>query len=81
MSMDRSNCRGITDRRRLVKEDLPALAREATRLGAHGVQAGAELMRDELAAASAAASEAWAKGREEHSDLRSWEVPLRRHPL
>ena len=64
----------VADTRRLVKEDLPALAKEATRLGAHGVQAGAELMKDELAAASAAASEAWAKGREEHSDLRSWEA-------
>jgi len=64
----------VADTRRLVKEDLPALASEAARLGAHGVQAGAELMKDELAAASAAASEAWARGREEHSDLRSWEA-------
>ena len=64
----------VADTRRLVKDDLPALAKEATRLGAHGVKAGAELMKDELAAASAAATEAWAKGREEHSDLRSWEA-------
>ena len=30
----------VADTRRLVKEDLPALAKEATRLGAHGVQVG-----------------------------------------
>ena len=64
----------VADTRRLVQEDLPALAKEATRLGAHGVKAGAELMKEELAAASALAAEAWAKGREEHSDLRSWEA-------
>merc|ERR1719181_2753661 len=64
----------VADTRRLVKEDLPSLAKEATRLGAHGVKAGAELMKEELAAAAALAAEAWAKGREEHSDLRSWEA-------
>ena len=64
----------VADTRRLVKEDLPSLAKEATRLGAHGVKAGAELMKEELAAAAAIAAEAWAKGREEHSDLRSWEA-------
>merc|ERR1719213_1549573 len=31
-------------------------------------------MKEELAAAAALAAEAWAKGREEHSDLRSWEA-------
>ena len=31
----------VADTCRLVKDDLPALAKEATRLGAHGVQVGA----------------------------------------
>merc|ERR1719460_3188410 len=31
-------------------------------------------MKEELAAAAAIAAEGWAKGREEHSDLRSWEA-------
>ena len=31
-------------------------------------------LQEELAAAAALAAEAWAKGREEHSDLRSWEA-------
>ena len=39
----------VADTRRLVKEDLPSLAKEATRLGAHGVKAGAELMKEGLA--------------------------------
>jgi len=64
----------VADTRRLVKDDLPALALAAARLGKNGVQAGAELMKDELATASAAVGEAWAKGREEHTDLRSWQA-------
>ena len=39
----------VADTRRLVKEDMPSLAKEATRLGAHGVKAGAELMKEGLA--------------------------------
>lgn len=64
----------VSDTMRLVKEDLPALAKDATLKGASGVKAGAELMKEELAHASALAKDAWKKGREEHADLRSWEA-------
>jgi hypothetical protein len=43
----------VADTRRLVQEDLPALAKEATRLGAHGVKAGAELMKEQPATRTA----------------------------
>ena len=43
----------VADTRRLVQEDLPSLAKEATRLGAHGVKAGAELMKEQPATRSA----------------------------
>lgn len=64
----------VSDTMRLVKEDLPALAKEATVKGATGVQAGAVLMKEELSNASAIVNQAWKKGREEHADLRSWEA-------
>lgn len=64
----------VNDTKRLVTEDLPALAKEAARKGAGGVQAGAVLMKEELSNASAIVGDAWKKGREEHDDLRSWDA-------
>jgi len=64
----------VTDTTKLVKEDLPALAKEAARKGADSVQSASTVLSVELTAASSIVADAWKKGREEQPDVRSWEA-------
>lgn len=64
----------VADTTKLVKEDLPQLAKDAVVKGADGVQAASTVLSAELGAASTIVVDAWKKGRESHSDLRSWEA-------
>lgn len=64
----------VADTTKLVKEDLPQLAKDAAVKGQAAVQATATVLTAELDAAKTIVGDAWKKGYEENSPLASWEA-------
>lgn len=64
----------VADTTKLVKEDLPQLAKDAYDKGATKVQAASTVLTAELGHATTIVAEAWKKGREEQPEVRSWEA-------
>ena len=64
----------VSDTTKLVKEDLPQLAKDAAVKGQAAVQATATVLTAELDAAKTIVGGAWKKGCEENSPLASWEA-------
>jgi len=64
----------VSDTTKLVKEDLPQLAKDAAVKGQAAVQATATVLTAELDAAKTIVGGAWKKGYEENSPLGSWEA-------
>merc|ERR1719327_56117 len=61
----------VADTTKLVKEDLPTLAKDAAAKGQEKAQAAATVLKEELGHVSVIAKDAWKKGREEQPDLNS----------